>query len=61
MGRPIDTSADMHRRQLGVLKAMTPAQRLRMADEMSTDVRALAESGKRSRRLPPGAKEQPAR
>ena len=53
MGRPMDTSADMHRKQLEALQSMTPAQRLRLADEMSSDVRALAEAGKRERSQSP--------
>jgi hypothetical protein len=50
MGRPADTSADAHRSQLEALRSMTPAQRLRIADELSTAVLALASSGMRHRR-----------
>ncbi len=49
MGRPIDTSAEARRRQLDGYRAMTPEQRLRLADEMSADALALARAGIRAR------------
>jgi hypothetical protein len=56
VGRTLDTSEDARRRQIEALRAMTPAERLRLADCMSTEVRAIAESGIRSRR--PAASDQ---
>ena len=38
---------------MAAFRAMKPAQRLRIADEMSTEMRTLVEAGIRSRR--PGA------
>jgi len=49
MPRPLDTSIDAYRRQVDAYRSMTPAERLRLAAEMSADVRALAESGIRRR------------
>jgi hypothetical protein len=49
MGRPIDTSADAHARQLEAYRAMRPEERLRLADQMSAEVLALARSGIRAR------------
>jgi hypothetical protein len=49
MGRPNDTSIEAHARQLEAYRAMTPANRLRLADEMSDVVRSLARSGIRAR------------
>jgi hypothetical protein len=46
----MDTSEDSRQRQLRAVRAMTPGQRLRAADEMSAEVRALAEAGIRHRR-----------
>jgi hypothetical protein len=51
MSRPIDTSSDADQRMAEALRAMTPADRLHLADEMSAEVLALAEAGIR-RRLP---------
>jgi hypothetical protein len=53
MGRPLDTSEEAYRRQMDAFRAMWPAERLRIADAMSTEVRTLAEAGIRKRR--PGA------
>ena len=50
MRRPLDTSEDSRRRQLDAYRAMTPEQRLQLADEMSADVADLAASGARARR-----------
>lgn len=49
MPRPLDTSIDVYRRQVDTYRSMAPAERLRLAAEMSADVRALAESGIRRR------------
>ena len=49
MRRPLDTSIDAYRRQLDDYRSMEPTERLRLAVEMSSDVRALAESGIRRR------------
>jgi hypothetical protein len=49
MPRPLDTSIDAHRRQLDAYRSMEPAERLRLAAQMSAEVRALAESGIRRR------------
>ena len=49
MRRPADTSDDMRDRQLAAYRAMTPATRLRLSDQMSTDVRELARAGERTR------------
>ena len=54
MRRPLDTSSDMRERQIALYRAMTPGERIRLADEMSTDVRELARSGLRAR-MPDGA------
>jgi hypothetical protein len=50
MRRPIDTSAEARERQLDTYRAMTPQDRLRLADRMSAEVRSLARSGIRARR-----------
>ena len=49
MSRPLDTSIDAYRRQVDAYRSMEPAERLRLAAEMSADVRALADSGIRRR------------
>jgi hypothetical protein len=49
MRRPVDTSPEARRRQVGTYRSMTPNDRLRLADEMSTEIRLLAVSGIRSR------------
>lgn len=49
MPRPLDTSIDAYRRQLDDYRSMEPAERLRLAVEMSSDIRALTESGIRRR------------
>ena len=51
MSRPLDTSVDVDRRLAEAIRALTPAERLRLADVMSVEVRALAEAGIR-RRMP---------
>ena len=53
MRRPLDTSSDMRARQIALYRAMTPEDRIRLADEMSTDVRELARAGIRAR-MPEG-------
>jgi hypothetical protein len=45
----LDTSKAARRRQLEALRAIPSAERLRIADAMSSDVRSLAEAGIRSR------------
>jgi Rv0078B-related antitoxin len=55
-----DTSKAARRRQLEALRAIPSAERLRIADAMSTDVRSLAEAGIR-RRHPDASPEQVAR
>jgi hypothetical protein len=50
MRRPIDTSAKARERQLDGYRAMTPQDRLRLADRMSAEVRSLARAGIRARR-----------
>jgi hypothetical protein len=49
MARPIDTSAEAHAQQLEAYQRMRPEDRLRLADQMSDDVRSLARSGIRAR------------
>jgi len=49
MRRSIDTSLDARRRQVAAYRAMTPATRLRLAEQMSIEVRSLAEAGSRDR------------
>jgi hypothetical protein len=49
MPPPLDTSIDAYRRQSDAYRAMKPAERLRLAAEMSADVRALTASGIRRR------------
>ena len=49
MTRPNDTSHAADRRQLEAFRVMTPATRLRLADVMSTEIRALARAGIRAR------------
>ena len=49
MSRPIDTSVDARARQLEAYRTMSPQDRLRLADQMSDEVRALARSGIRAR------------
>jgi hypothetical protein len=53
MNLPLDTSRAARQRQREAIRSMAPAERLRLADSMSTEVRALAEAGIRRRR--PGA------
>ena len=49
MRRSVDTSLAARRRQIAAYRAMTPEKRLRLADEMSAEVRALADAGGRAR------------
>lgn len=49
MSRPLDTSLDADRRLVSALRELAPAERLRLADEISAAVRALAEAGIRRR------------
>ncbi len=54
MRRPLDTSIDGRERQLELYRAMTAEDRVRLADQMSTEVRELARAGIRAR-MPDGA------
>lgn len=49
MRRSVDASLDARRRQVAAYRAMTPEKRLRLAEEMSAEVRSLAEAGSRAR------------
>ena len=49
MGLPLDTTLDARRRQLDAYRAMSSEDRLRLADQMSDDVRALTRAGIRAR------------
>ena len=49
MRRPIDTSSEARGRQLEAYRAMTPHHRLRLADQLSADTRALTRAGIRAR------------
>jgi hypothetical protein len=51
MSQSLDTSVDADRRLFEAIRALTAAERLRLADVMSAEVRALAEAGIR-RRMP---------
>jgi hypothetical protein len=50
MSRPLDTSEKAEKRQAEAIRALTPAERLHVADVMSAEVRALAVAGIRRRR-----------
>lgn len=49
MKRPLDTSQAAHERQFEAFRQLSPEDRLRLAAEMSDEIRALAEAGIRSR------------
>ena len=49
MIRPFDTTADARQQQLDAYRAMSPEERLRLADQMSDVVRSLTRSGIRAR------------
>ena len=49
MRRSVDTSLAARQRQIAAYRAMTPERRLRLAEEMSAEVRALADAGGRTR------------
>jgi hypothetical protein len=49
MRRPIDTSSEARERQLEMYRAMRPEERVRLADQMSEEVKALARAGIRAR------------
>lgn len=49
MRRPLDTSPEAHARQLAAYRAMRPEERLRLAGQLSDDIRSLARSGIRAR------------
>jgi hypothetical protein len=48
--RQLDTSLDADRRQIRAYRAMTPSERLRLADAMSDEVLRLALAGLTRRR-----------
>lgn len=49
MRRSVDTSLEARERQLAAYRAMAPEMRLRLAAEMSADIRTLVEAGIRAR------------
>lgn len=49
MGLPLDTTLDARRRELDAYRAMSSEERLRLADQISDDVRALTRAGIRAR------------
>jgi hypothetical protein len=49
MRRPVDTSLEARERQLAAYRLMAPELRLRLAADMSWDVRRLFEAGARVR------------
>ena len=57
MRRPVDTSLEARERQLAAYRAMTPEKRLRLAAEMSTDIRSLTEAGTLARAASPASRE----
>lgn len=50
MPRSGDTSLEARERQLAAYRAMAPEERLRLAAQMSADVRSLAAAGSQARR-----------
>lgn len=54
MPRSGDTSPEARERQLAAYRAMSPEQRLRLAVQMSADVRSLAVAGSQARRAVAG-------
>jgi hypothetical protein len=50
MRRAVDTSVEARERQLEAYRAMTPEQRLWLAEDMTVSIRTLADSGARARR-----------
>ena len=57
MRRPVDTSLEARERQLAAYRLMAPEMRLRLAAEMSADVRSLTEAGTRARASRPPSRE----
>ena len=57
MRRPIDTSLEARERQLAVYRMMAPEKRLRLAAEMSADIRSLTEAGTLARASSPTSRE----
>ena len=49
MTRPLDTSAAAYARQVELFRAMSPEDRLRLAESMSVEVCSLAAAGIRHR------------
>jgi hypothetical protein len=58
MRRPIDTSVKAHAKQLEAYRAMRPEDRLRLAEQMSDEVRSLARSGIRARDVSDASEEE---
>ena len=58
MRRPLDTSREARERQLAAYRAMAPEMRLRLAAEMSAEVRSLSEAGARARMVHSSGSEQ---
>jgi hypothetical protein len=57
MRRPVDTSLEVRERQLAAYRLMAPEMRLRLAAEMSADIRSLTEAGTRARAARPPSRE----
>ena len=45
MRRPLDTSDHARRRQIAILRSMSPSQRVAIAASMTDEVRAITEAG----------------
>ena len=45
MWRPLDTTDDARRRQIAILRSMSPSQRVAIAASMTDEVRSIAEAG----------------
>jgi hypothetical protein len=58
MRRPPDTSLKARERQLAAYRMMAPEARLRLAADMSADVRSLANAGARARASRPAIRER---
>lgn len=42
---PVDTSCEVYRLQIAIWRAMTPAERAQIADQLSVDVTEMARAG----------------
>ena len=58
MRRPVDTSFEARERQLAAYRAMAPEKRLRLAAEMSADIRSLTKAGTLARASSPASRER---